>query len=313
MKVNVIIIVCFFLFFLSTPSISFAFEVTPIDLEQAIVKERIIQYFNPLALIDNQVNKLSLTSLRNTYTVQAGDQLIEIASRFGIPINQLIMVNNLYNPDNINEGQTLVIPVDYLWKIYNQQDRLTEIAKVNNINVKEIIRANPELHQQEAYIGQLVAIPQSLVYRSMVDRNNKNKVVSASRSAAAIPMMIWPVTGKITSKFGYRWGQLHSGIDIWNEAGKQANIYAAYDGVVTTAENSNNGYGKLVVIQHSNQLETYYAHLSQIFVEDGQKVQQGELLGKMGNTGNTVGTTGIHLHFEIRYQAKPYNPLIYLK
>ncbi len=304
------IITYILLFFFLTPSVSFAMEKTPIELEQAMVKERIMQFLNPLATLDNQLNKLSLKKLSNLYKVQAGDQLIKIASQFEVPINQLIMANNLYDPDHLSEGQSLLIPVDYLWGIYSEKDTLEVMGSNNDVDLQEIMKANPEIYQQKPYSGQLIAIPQNLVYQRLIERANKSKVISASRSTTNIPIMTWPVLGNITSKFGYRWGQLHSGIDIWNENGYQTNIQAAYDGEIIAAGDSNNGYGKLIIIQHSNQLETYYAHLSKIFVQVGQKVKQGELLGKMGDTGNT---TGIHLHFEIRYHDKPYNPIVYLK
>ncbi|MFN3939348.1 MAG: peptidoglycan DD-metalloendopeptidase family protein, partial [Chitinophagales bacterium] len=111
-----------------------------------------------------------------------------------------------------------------------------------------------------------------------------------------------PVDGKINSKFGWRRGRVHSGIDLDLETGDP--VSAALDGTVIEA-NYSGGYGNLVVLKHENGLETYYAHLSKIKVEPGQKVEAGELIGLGGSTGRS---TGPHLHFEVRYLGAAFDP-----
>lgn len=111
-----------------------------------------------------------------------------------------------------------------------------------------------------------------------------------------------PVLGKTNSKFGWRRGRVHSGIDLDLETGDA--VVAAIDGVVTKAQYTG-GYGNLVVLQHDNGLETYYAHLSKIKVEPGQKLESGDVLGLGGSTGRS---TGPHLHFEIRYRGAAFDP-----
>jgi murein DD-endopeptidase MepM/ murein hydrolase activator NlpD len=113
----------------------------------------------------------------------------------------------------------------------------------------------------------------------------------------------FPLDGlRINSNFGYRRGRPHTGIDLDLETGD--NVYAAFDGIVMGASYSK-GYGNLVVLQHANGLQTYYAHLSKIKVEEGQKLESGELLGLGGSTGRS---TGPHLHFEVRYQGAYMDP-----
>lgn len=116
----------------------------------------------------------------------------------------------------------------------------------------------------------------------------------------------WPVGGSITSYFGPRWGRQHTGIDIDGGAGDP--IFAAADGVVVSAEGGE-GYGNLVVIDHGGGLSTWYAHLSAFAVAPGDVVDRGEVIGAMGCTGTC---TGDHLHFEVREDGIPVDPIGYL-
>jgi murein DD-endopeptidase MepM/ murein hydrolase activator NlpD len=126
---------------------------------------------------------------------------------------------------------------------------------------------------------------------------------SATPSAAGL---IWPVQGVLTSPFGMRWGRMHEGIDIGAATGTP--IYAAAGGTVIYA-GWESGYGNLTVIDHGNGLATAYGHQSQIAVSNGQTVSRGQLTGYVGSTGHS---TGPHLHFEVRVNGTPVNPLSYL-
>jgi len=117
---------------------------------------------------------------------------------------------------------------------------------------------------------------------------------------------MWPVDGSypITSGFGWRWSGWHNGIDIGAPRGTP--VKASDSGVITYAAWSGN-YGKLVKIDHGGgKTVTYYAHLSTIDVAVGQQVERGQVIGKVGNTGRS---TGPHLHFEIRLDGSPVNPI----
>jgi murein DD-endopeptidase MepM/ murein hydrolase activator NlpD len=113
---------------------------------------------------------------------------------------------------------------------------------------------------------------------------------------------VHPFFGNVTSSFGPRKRRFHYGIDIDLETGDA--VGSAFDGKVRIAKNSKS-YGNVIVIRHSNGLETYYAHLSKINVEAGQEVFAGQIIGLGGNTGHSRGS---HLHFEIRYLGQPINP-----
>ena len=126
---------------------------------------------------------------------------------------------------------------------------------------------------------------------------------AATPSAAGL---IWPVNGPITSPFGPRWGGFHPGIDIGVPTGTP--IHAAAAGTVIWC-GWETGYGNLVVIDHHNGLATAYAHQSRIAVGCNQDVSQGQVIGYVGCTGFC---TGPHLHFEVRVNGTPVDPLGYL-
>jgi len=118
--------------------------------------------------------------------------------------------------------------------------------------------------------------------------------------------LIWPVDGPITSPFGWRWGRMHQGIDIGVPEGTP--IHAAAAGTVIYC-GWEEGYGNLVVLDNGGNLSTAYAHQSAIAVTCGQAVAQGDVIGYVGCTGHC---TGPHLHFEVRIDGNPVDPLGYL-
>jgi murein DD-endopeptidase MepM/ murein hydrolase activator NlpD len=117
---------------------------------------------------------------------------------------------------------------------------------------------------------------------------------------------VWPVLGPVTSPFGWRWGRMHEGIDIAAAAGTP--IRAAAAGTVIYA-GWLGGYGNLVVIDHGGGVATAYGHQSGIAVGTGAPVAQGQVIGYVGSTGHS---TGPHLHFEVRVNGVPQDPLGYL-
>lgn len=118
---------------------------------------------------------------------------------------------------------------------------------------------------------------------------------------------------RFTSGFGYRRDpktggrRMHNGTDFAGPTG--TNIYATADGVVSHA-GWQSGYGRLIKIKHDFGIETYYAHNSRIRVKKGQRVSRGDHISDMGSTGRVTGT---HLHYEVRVNGTPVNPMIYIK
>ena len=114
-----------------------------------------------------------------------------------------------------------------------------------------------------------------------------------------------PFEGRITSRYGWRRGRNHNGIDIDLETGDT--IRAAFDGKIRYSQFHDRGFGNLLIIRHYNGLETYYGHCSKLLVAPDQEVKAGDPIGLGGNTGRS---TGSHLHFEVRFYDNPINPEI---
>lgn len=123
---------------------------------------------------------------------------------------------------------------------------------------------------------------------------------------------VWPARGFITSRFGYRISpftgssQFHEGLDIADDAGTP--IKAPASGVVINVE-THEGFGKVITLDHGYGIVTRYGHLSEIFVRPGMRVKRGEVIAAIGNTGRS---TGPHLHYEVRVNGAPANPMRYI-
>jgi murein DD-endopeptidase MepM/ murein hydrolase activator NlpD len=134
--------------------------------------------------------------------------------------------------------------------------------------------------------------------------------IQAAQGTSTVPAsssgLIWPVDGPVTSGFGMRWGRMHTGIDIAVTTGTP--VHASASGTVVYA-GWMSGYGNLVAVDHGGGLATAYAHNSSLLVSVGQSVQQGDTIALSGSTGHS---TGPHVHFEVRVNGVPVDPLQYL-
>jgi peptidoglycan DL-endopeptidase CwlO len=121
--------------------------------------------------------------------------------------------------------------------------------------------------------------------------------------------LIWPVSGPVVSPFGMRWGQMHEGIDIAVPEGTPIRAAASGTVVLQQGEAESGGYGNFTCIDHGGGLSTCYAHQSAFAVSAGQSVSQGDVIGYSGCTGHCFGP---HVHFEVRVDGTPTDPLGYL-
>jgi len=163
---------------------------------------------------------------------------------------------------------------------------------------------------------------QSIEQFNFLQRN----VAHASLLAGGLPMMastglgdmsstptLWPVIGHLTGTFGERMdpfsgeGAFHTGVDISSQYGDA--VRATADGLVLEAD-ERSGYGRLVVIDHGFGITTYYGHLSTFHVVAGQQVRRGDTIGYVGVSGRS---TGPHVHYEVRINGAPVNPMRYLR
>ncbi len=233
------------------------------------------------------------------YRVKRGDTLSAIAGRYHINLGTLISFNDIKDARLLKEGQLLEIPnKDGLKYKVRRGDSLSRISKLYGIRLEAILDWN-NLRSSVIQPGQELFIP-----GAKMRLNDLNRVLGK--------LFIYPTRGRITSRFGMRHDpftgimRFHNGLDLANRVGTR--IVAAMAGtVVRTGVNPT--YGRYIIIRHPDGFQTLYAHLSRILVRRGQRVNQNQLIGKMGNTGYS---TGSHLHFSIFKNGEPVDPLRYL-
>lgn len=136
-----------------------------------------------------------------------------------------------------------------------------------------------------------------------LDRMNLYRI-AAEKAPFGMPLKS---SFRFTSGFGPRWGRMHNGTDF--AAGHGTPIYSTADGVVIKA-GWHSGFGRMIKIRHEFGIETWYAHLSRLRISEGQRVSKGQRIGDMGNTGRSTGT---HLHYEVRVNGRPVNPMNFIK
>jgi len=190
------------------------------------------------------------------------------------------------------------------------------IARAYNVNIDRLKRINGVYDPSRLQIGtrlwipgarQVLNIDSNINKQALAKNKQKKKRVLNNGIKAIKGFLIWPVKGQLTSRFGNRSGRHHDGIDIGARRG--TSIIAAAEGKVMFAGWGPTGYGLMIIIKHKNDLTTVYAHNSHIHVHKNQMVKQGRRIASVGSTGRS---TGPHLHFEVRNDSLPMNPLNYL-
>lgn len=239
------------------------------------------------------------------YKLEKNDTLAKIAKKYGISVVDIVDYNNI-NPKKLKAGSTIFLKGVTLQKYKDVEGRLIaaqqakEDKKKNKNKEKEKEKEKPE-NPPKGTKGSPPPPPPE-------DNDDGGRSAAYSGAGFAYPVRY----AGVSSPFGNRYHPvlkryiLHTGVDL---VAKYVPLRAAKAGVVTFAGNMS-GYGKIIIIRHDNGYETRYAHLSVISTNVGEHVNQGDLIGKTGNSGRT---TGAHLHFEIRQNGVPKNPMKYLR
>jgi murein DD-endopeptidase MepM/ murein hydrolase activator NlpD len=242
-----------------------------------------------------------------TYIVQAGDTVQSIATSYNLEPTTIMWANPAIEdaPDLLRIGQEVIIlPIDGAYHTVTADDTLDSLAETYKVDSTTIATCEynnlvpPDYTIKE---GDKLIIPGGeKPYVPKVVTSYTGSVPGGARGTGRFQ---WPVMGRITQGFWYG----HRAIDIGAPAGSA--VQAADGGFVSFAGWTDVGYGYLIVIDHANGFATYYAHLSNIYVEVGQAVERGQVVGAVGSTG---WSTGPHLHFEIRYYGELLNPRAHL-
>jgi murein DD-endopeptidase MepM/ murein hydrolase activator NlpD len=242
-----------------------------------------------------------------TYTVQAGDTVQAIAAAFRLEPTTLMWANPEVEdaPDLLRLGQQIsILPVDGAYHTVVEGETLRSIAGKYNVRTEAIIQceynhlAPPDYPIAE---GIRLIVPGGVKpYIPKVVTAFQGPVPEGTQGSGQFQ---WPVLGYISQ--GYWYG--HRAIDVGAPTGSA--LLAADGGFISFAGWTDVGYGYLVVIDHRNGFTTYYGHMSNIYVYEGQAVERGQVIGAVGSTG---WSTGPHLHFEVRYNGVQQNPRAYL-
>ena len=239
------------------------------------------------------------------YKLEKNDTLAKIAKKYGISVVDIVDYNNI-NPKRLKAGSTIFLKGVTLQKYKDVEGRLIaaqqakEDKKKNKNKEKEQEKEKPEKPPKGTKGSPPPPPPE--------DNDDGGRSAAYSGAGFAYPVRY----AGVSSPFGNRYHPvlkryiLHTGVDL---VAKYVPLRAAKAGVVTFAGNMS-GYGKIIIIRHDNGYETRYAHLSVISTNVGEHVNQGDLIGKTGNSGRT---TGAHLHFEVRQNGVPKNPMKYLR
>lgn len=275
---------------------------------------------------EQAINYLSTIEEVTKYTVKSNDTLWTIAESNNITIEEILLANEGFVENEVlRVGQeiNLVLPLPLLSVIsYKEQSYETVIEpQVEMIlrddkyedykNVIEEGKAGKKRVTVKIKMVNTTEMSQEIIREDIVEESEKQVIEVGSKelptNAKGIGLFMMPTRGTFTGGFWeYRDGYYHKGVDIANALG--TSIYASYTGTVTVSEYSNS-FGYYIKIKHSSGYETLYAHLSELLVEVGDKVSKGDLIGKMGSTGNS---TGSHLHFELHKDGGFLNPMSYI-
>lgn len=255
---------------------------------------------------------------REEYAVSEGDSLSVIAYRYGLSVNTIKYANpTIGSGEYLKVGQVLSIPPKdgYYVKVESGSTlvALTDKYKGDLEKTKEF---NDVLDDSQLVEGEEILIVNgrpAVIYVATNTSGGGTTTTSYSLPAvlqydipASVEGWIRPTQGIITQ--GYRGG--HYGYDVADRS--QPPILASASGTVVHAQTGewDRGYGNNIWIDHGNGYRTHYAHMEVLYVNEGDYVEQGQVLGKMGHTGLVYGVTGIHLHFELEYNGAKISPSV---
>ena len=264
------------------------------------------------------------------YTVVEGDTIFGIAEKFGLK-PETILWGNYYilldDPHALKPGQELnILPQDGTYHQWQPGEGLNGISKYYGVTPEDILNW-PGNNLDVASVGDF-ANPNIKPGTWLFVPNGKREFISwsaplgvtrenpasarvlgpgacdpISGGAVGYGAFVWPSNKHYLSGFDYTPGANHFGIDIAGNEGEA--VYSTDAGVVVYAGWNNYGYGNMIMVDHGNNFQSLYGHLSAINVGCGQSVGQGELIGAIGTTGRSSGP---HLHFEIRAISSYVNP-----
>ena len=260
----------------------------------------------------NNINN-NIAKGQRTITVYEGDSLYSISKREGVSIKSIIKANKLEPPFTLYKGDRLIIAKPKV-HVVKKGHTLYDIANCYEVSISDIMKINQLKNNDKIYLGDKLFIP---LYdnTNQTNCNNITKVAitkevnkTTEKKKNNNYSFMWPVKGKIISKFGLlSKGLRNDGINISADIGNP--VLAIESGKIVYAGNEIQAFGNLILIKHHNDKTSAYAHLDKINVKKGESVNKGQIIALVGNSGKVSIP---QLHFEIRDKDGPLDPLKYL-
>lgn len=226
------------------------------------------------------------------HRVAPGETMFRIARTYGVTVEDLSAANGITDPRSLSVGQELLIPAVPPEEEDSEPHLEPELASASGKEAPRVASAREELPPRP---------------RASSRPADSRAGRGASRAEPATKGMIdWPLRGVLYGRFGKKGREPHDGIDLAAPSGTP--VKTAQDGTVLYA-GEQQGYGLIVIVQHPNGLITLYAHNRDLRVKTGQTVRRSQVIATVGESGRTSGP---HLHFEVRVEGKPVDPLRYL-
>jgi murein DD-endopeptidase MepM/ murein hydrolase activator NlpD len=188
-------------------------------------------------------------------------------------------------------------------------ENLYRIGLHYGVSVAAIARANDIRDERQLEVGTRLWIPRpkrSAIEQPLVPPDRLRTLAQNDALENGALRFAWPVNGRLTSRFGWRRSRMHEGIDIAARSGTP--VHAAESGRVIYASRLG-GYGNVIVLRHGRRYETVYAHNRRFHVSKGARIRRGDVIAEVGATGNASAP---HLHFEVRRDDDPRDPLLFL-
>ena len=254
----------------------------------------------------NEINKKTKSKKIKIVT---GDTLDSISKKYAVSKKELIRFNKIKFPYILKPGKFIKIPLPKRYKI-KKGDTLYKIAKCNSTKILEIKNKNTNINEKKLIVGSLINLP----YYSINNCKPKSKKIakknrSIKKSIKSKEIFIWPVQGSIITYFGkQKGGRKNDGINIISVKGNP--VRAAMTGKVIYRGNELLAWGNLIIIKHKNNWTTAYAHLDKLLVKKGEIIKTGDIIASVGATGNVDKS---QLHFQVRKNSKPLDPMKFLK
>jgi murein DD-endopeptidase MepM/ murein hydrolase activator NlpD len=286
-------------------------------------------------------------STNRFHIVRSGDTVYRISRQYDAPIRTIIAQNSLRPPYVLKSGRRLILPPPRFHTV-RHGDTIYSISRRYHLAMNQIVRANKIAPPYQIFTGQNLklygsqapnqrqasnltiqsrplAVKSGPVASSPKVKTDPRKQIARVQSKPSLPrrprpvvskpaprsgkFFLLPVRGKIISRFGAKQRGLHNdGVNIAAPSG--ASVRAAENGIVVYSGNELLGYGNMVLVRHADGLMTAYGHNQTLLVQKGQKIRRGQVIAKVGSSGNVSAP---QLHFEIRKGKNAVNPAKYIK